>query len=62
MIDPEEYRDLVEENTMLRKELKAAKEELLTAQEENSRLKEAQRWPEDSEDIGPCAHWDWPGG
>ena len=27
MIDPEEYRDLVEENTMLRKELKAAKEE-----------------------------------
>ena len=27
MIDPEEYRDLVEENAMLRKELKAAKEE-----------------------------------
>ena len=62
MIDPEEYRDLVEENTMLRKELKAAKEELLTAQEENSRLKETQRWPADSEDIGPCDHWDWPGG
>lgn len=33
MIDPEEYRDLVEENTMLRKELKAAKEE-------NTRLRE----------------------
>lgn len=34
MIDLEEYRDLVEENTMLRKELKAVKEE-------NTRLKEA---------------------
>ena len=55
MIDPEEYRDLVEENTMLWKELKAAKEE-------NARLKEDQRYPKDSEDIGPCSHWNWPGG
>ena len=40
MIDPEEYRDLVEENAMLRAQLKAAKEE-------NTRLKEVQRYPED---------------
>lgn len=57
MIDPEEYRDLVEENAMLRKEAEHLKNEIAKLKEKLAN----KNWPED-DDCGPCAHWDWPSG